>query len=67
MKHSSGHDNISETEACYPRGNMKAPSGHLDWGPGTKGPHNDPADKTFLGLCIVSNVCKWSSVLLKMG
>ena len=46
---------------------MKAPSGHLDWGPGTKGPHSDPADKTFLGLCIVSNVCKWSSVLLKMG
>ena len=27
----------------------------------------DPADKTFLWLCIVSNVSKWSNLLLKMG
>ena len=50
-------------------GNMKVllGLGHLDWGLGTKGPHSDPADKTFLGLCIVSNVSKWSNFLLKMG
>ena len=48
-------------------GNMKVLLGHLDWGLGTKGPHSDPADKTFLGLCIVSNVSKWSNFLLKMG
>ena len=47
-------------------GNIKVLLGHLDWGLGTKGPHSDPADKTFLGLCIVSNVSKWSN-LLKMG
>ena len=41
--------------------------GHLDWKLGTKDPHSDPADKTFLGLCIVSNVSKWSKLLLKMG
>ena len=41
--------------------------GYLDWGLGTKGPHSDPADKTFLGPCIVSNVSKWSKILLKMG
>ena len=35
---------------------MKVLLGHIDWGLGTKGPHSDPADKTFLGLCIVSNV-----------
>ena len=35
---------------------MKVPLGHLDWGLGTKGPHSDPADKTLLGLCIVSDV-----------
>ena len=38
--------------------NMKALLGHLDWGLGTKGPPNDPVDKTFLGLCFVSNVFK---------
>ena len=48
-------------------GNMKVLLGHLDWGLGTKGPHSDPADKTFLGLLIVSNVSKWSNFLLKMG
>ena len=47
-------------------GNRKVLSGHLDWGLGTKGLHSDPADKTFLGLCIVSNVSKWSKNLLKM-
>ena len=41
--------------------------GHLDWGLGTKGPHSDPADKTYLGLHIVSSVSKWSNLLLKMG
>ena len=45
---------------------MKVLPGHLDWGLGTKGPHSDPADKTFLGLHIVSNVSKWSNLLLKM-
>ena len=45
---------------------MKVLLGHLDWGLGTKGPHSDPADKTFLGLHIVSNVSKWSNLLLKM-
>ena len=39
---------------------------HLDWGLGTKGLHSDPADKTFLSLHIVSNVSKWSNLLLKM-
>ena len=46
---------------------MKVLLGHLDWGLGTKGPHSDPSDKTFLGLCIVSNVPKWSNFLLKIG
>ena len=67
MKHLSGYDNIFETEAWYLRGNMKVLLGHLDWGLGTKGPHSNPADKTFLGLCIVSNVSTWSNILLKMG
>ena len=55
MKHLSGYDNLFETEAwCF-------------WGnKGTKGPHSDPADKIFLGLCIVSNVSKWSNFLLKI-
>ena len=46
---------------------MKAFLRHLDWGLGTKGPHSDPPHKTFLGECIVSNVSKWSNLLLKMG
>ena len=46
---------------------MKVFLGHLDWGLGTEGPHNDPVDKTLLGLHIVSNVSKWSNLLLKMG
>ena len=46
---------------------MNVPFGHLDWGLGTKGPHSDPADKTLLGLCIVTDVSKWSNLLLKMG
>ena len=46
---------------------MKVLLGHLDWGLGTKRSHSDPADKTFLNLCIVSNVSKWSNFLLKMG
>ena len=45
---------------------MKVLLGHLDWGLSTKDPHYDPADKTFLVLCIVSNVSKWSNLLLKM-
>ena len=48
-------------------GNMKVLLGHLDWGLGTKGPRNDPDDKTFLSLCIASNIYKWSNLLLKMG
>ena len=46
---------------------MKFLFGHLDWGLDPKVPHSDPADKTFLGVCIVSNVSKWSNLLLKMG
>ena len=46
---------------------MEVLLGHLDWGLDTKGPHSDPADKTFLGLHIVSNISKWSNFLLKMG
>ena len=46
---------------------MNVPLGHLDWGLGTKGPHSDPADKTLLGLWIISDVSKWSNLLLKMG
>ena len=67
MKHLSGYDNIFETEARYFWSNMKVLLGHLDWGLGTKGPHSDPADKTFLALCIVINVSKWSNILLKIG
>ena len=40
-------------------GNMKVLLGHSDWGLGTKDPRSDPADKTFSGLCIISNVFKW--------
>ena len=46
---------------------MKVLLKQLDWRLGTKGLHSDPADKTFLGLCIVNNVSKWSNVLLKIG
>ena len=46
---------------------MKVLLGHLDWGLGNKGPHSDLADKTLLGLHIVSSVSKWSNLLLKMG
>ena len=53
MNHLSGYDNIFETEVWYFLGNMKILSGHLDWGLVTKGPHSDPPDKTFMGLCIV--------------
>ena len=66
MKHLSDYDIILETEAWYFTGNTKVLLAHLDWGLGTKGAHSDPADKTFLGLCIVSNVYKWSNFLLKM-
>ena len=53
MKHLSGYDNVFESEAWYFWGNMKVPLGHLDKGLGTKGPHNDPADKTFFN-CVLS-------------
>ena len=46
---------------------MKVILGHLDWGLGTRDLHKDRADKIFLRLCIVSNVSKWSNLLLKMG
>ena len=64
MKHLSGYDNIFETEAWYFWGNMKVLLGHSDWELGTKGLHSEPADKNFLGLCIVSNVSKWWNFLL---
>ena len=67
MKHLSGYDNIFETEAWYFWGNMKVLLGHLDWGLDTKGLHSDPAEKTFLGLCIFGNVSTGSNLLLKMG
>ena len=67
MKHLSGYNNIFETEAWYFWGNMKVLLEQLDWRLGTKGLHSDPAGKTFLGLCIVNNVSKWSNVLLKIG
>ena len=67
MKHLSGYNNKFESEAWYFWGSTKVLLGDLDWGLGTKGPQSDPADKTFLGLCIVSNVSKWSNLLLKMG
>ena len=65
MKHFSVFDNIFETETWW--ANMKVLLGHLDWGLGTKGPHSDPADKTFLGLHIVSNVSNVSNFLLQIG
>ena len=61
------NDNIFELKDDTFGGNMKVLLRRLDWGLGTKGPHNDPVDKTFLGLCIVSNVSKWSNLLLKKG
>ena len=67
MKHLSGYDNIFQIQAWHFWGNMKVLFGHLDWGLGTKGPHSNPADKTFFGLSIVSNVSKWSNLLLKVG
>ena len=67
MKNLSGYENIFETETWCFWGNMKILLRHLDWGLGTKGPHSDPAEKTFLGLCIFSNVAKWSNLLLKIG
>ena len=56
MKHFSSFDNIFEIEAWFFWGNMKVCLGHLDWVLGTKDPHSDPSDKTFLGLQIVNNV-----------
>ena len=46
--------------------NVKVLLGRLNWGLDTKGLHSDPADKSFLGLHIVSNISKWSNLLLKM-
>ena len=67
MKYFSGFDNIFETETWYFWGNMKVFLGHLDWWLGTKGSHSDPTDETFLGPHILSNVSKWSNLLLKIG
>ena len=67
MKYLSGYDNIFETEAWYFWGNMKVLLGHLDRRLGAKSPHSDLTDKIFLSMCIVSNVSKWSNLLLKMG
>ena len=46
------HDKICEAETWHFWVNMKVLLGHLHWGLGTKRPHSDPADKTFLCLCI---------------
>ena len=67
MKYFSGFDNIFETEVWYFWGYIKVLLGYLNWGLGTKVLYSDPADETFLGLHIVSNVSKWSNLLLKMG
>ena len=67
MNYFSGFDNIFETEAWYVWGNMEVILGHLDWGLDTKGPQSDSANKNYLGLHFVSNVSKWSNLLLKMG
>ena len=67
MKYLSGYDNIFETEVWYFRGNMKVFLGHIDRGLGIKGLQSDPADKTFLGLCIASNVSKWLHFFLNWG
>ena len=48
-------------------GEYESPFGAFKWGLGNKGPHIEPADKNFLGLCIVSNFIKWANFLLKMG
>ena len=40
---------------------------YLDWKLGTKDPHSDPADKTVLGLHLVSSASKLPDFLLKMG
>ena len=66
MKDLSSYDNIFETEAWYFWVNMKVFLEHFDWVLGTKSPRSDPAEKTFLGLFIVSNISKWSRFLLKM-
>ena len=66
MKNLGGYDNIFETEALYFWGNMKVLLGHLDWGVSSKDLQSDPANKTFFGLCIVSNVSNWTIFLLKM-
>ena len=47
MKYLSGCGNIFETEAWYFWGNMKVLLEHLDCVLGSKGPHSDPAGKTF--------------------
>ena len=44
---------------------MKVILVHLDWGLGTKDPNSDPADKTFLGMCIVNNISKWFNFCVK--
>ena len=59
MKHFNGFDNNFETGTWYCWGNMKVFLGHFDRGLGAKGPHSDQANKTFLGLHIISNVSKW--------
>ena len=46
---------------------MKVFLGHVDWGLATEGLQSNSAHKTFLGLCIVSNVCDWPNLMLKLG
>ena len=43
---------------------MKVLLGNVDCRMGTKRPQSDPADKTVLGLCIVSIASKWSNPML---
>ena len=67
MKHCSGFHNVFKTETWHFWGNMMVFLRYLDEGLGTKSLRSDPADKTVLGLHIVSIFSKWSNIFLKMG
>ena len=67
MKHCSGFHNVFKTETWHFWGNMMVFLRYLDEGLGTKSLHSDPADKTVLGLHVVSIFSKCSNILLKMG
>ena len=67
LKHLSSYDNIFETEAWHFWDNMKVLLRDVDLKLCTERTHDDPTGKTIWGLCIVSNVCKWSNFLFKMS